>query len=59
MIKIDHEKCCLCEGCINMCDQNVLDREDDKIIVLIPDDCTGCGACADICPEGAITVSEA
>ncbi|MDD5191777.1 MAG: 4Fe-4S binding protein [Candidatus Nanoarchaeia archaeon] len=58
-IKIDHEKCKGCKLCIHFCKFDVL--EIDKISnqkgyfpiqVKNKENCTGCGNCYIICPEG-------
>jgi 2-oxoglutarate ferredoxin oxidoreductase subunit delta len=49
--------------CVANCPQDVLGLDEDHITakgyhpaVLITEGCTGCGICAVVCPEAAITV---
>jgi len=58
-VVIDYDACdgvSACGECIEACPMNVLDEEDDKPVVVNPDDCTGCGLCEQACPNGAIEV---
>ncbi len=56
------EKCIGCAGCANNCPAReilVLDPcQEVRIIKYIGRRCTYCGRCADVCPEGAITMSQ-
>ena len=62
-IIVDENLCKACELCIEACPQHVIELN-TKIITprgfhpayLAKDDCTGCGICAMVCPEAAITV---
>ncbi|MDD5447907.1 MAG: 4Fe-4S binding protein [Actinomycetota bacterium] len=51
---IDAEECTGCAICIDVCENGVLDMEDDVAIVANPDSCTGCGDCSEECPVEAI-----
>ena len=62
-IIVDEELCKACELCIEACPQDVVALSLEKITPrgyhpasLFKDGCTGCGICAIICPEAAITV---
>jgi nitroreductase/NAD-dependent dihydropyrimidine dehydrogenase PreA subunit len=52
---IDHDKCTLCERCVEVCVRQNLSLTDDKIEV-ISDNCNQCGHCKAICPEDAIQI---
>jgi hydrogenase-4 component H len=56
------EKCIGCAGCANNCPAReilVFDPcQEVRIIKYIGRRCTYCGRCADLCPEGAITMSK-
>jgi len=53
-ILIDLEKCTGCELCVSVCPFQAIEAKAGK--VLINDQCTLCGACADECTVGAIFV---
>ena len=62
-IKVNDFYCKGCELCVDACPQHVLQLSPDRINTkgyhpaeLIKDACTGCGTCATLCPEAAITV---
>ena len=61
-------ECNLCQICVRMCrdvigaavlelDKPSPDRSTWRIAATAPERCTGCGACAEICPTGFIAVS--
>lgn len=52
-IKIDKNKCTLCERCVNTCPYNALRREGNSIHYSV-DLCDNCGLCISICPVDAI-----
>ncbi len=58
----DIHKCIGCAGCANNCPAReilVLDVcQEIRIVKYIGRRCTYCGRCADVCPEGAITMSK-
>lgn len=62
-IVVDEELCKACELCVNSCPQKVIALNNNIITSrgfhpahLAKDGCTGCGICAIVCPETAITV---
>ncbi len=62
-IVVDENLCKACELCVESCPQHVIGLNADIITPrgfhpahLVQDDCTGCGICALVCPEAAITV---
>jgi len=64
-IKIDSEKCKGCCLCISFCAKRIiglaphLNRSGYTPVVTLEekaDDCTGCTACAAMCPDAAISV---
>ena len=55
-LKIDREKCVLCEACVLSCPNGALSSEGK--IVLDEEKCVLCGACEDNCPTEAITLEK-
>ena len=62
-IVVDENLCKACELCIQSCPVQVIALNNDVITprgfhpaYLVKDGCTGCGICAIVCPEAAITV---
>ncbi len=59
-IVVDENLCKACELCLEACPQHVIGLNAEIITPrgfhLIKDECTGCGICALVCPEAAITV---
>lgn len=53
-ITIDRELCMRCGTCINICPSECLTRDDERSIPRVGDNCTGCWACFNHCPHGAI-----
>lgn len=52
-VKIDHEKCEKCTGCVAVCPVQNLEFIGGRIE--ISDKCTDCSACINFCPVGAIS----
>ena len=53
--KLNKEKCVNCGVCIERCQMNALEFENDEIS-LNNDRCIGCGLCVTTCPTGALTL---
>jgi NAD-dependent dihydropyrimidine dehydrogenase PreA subunit len=63
IVTIDIEKCKACGDCVEAGPVQgiVLQAEDGKQVAVFtaaPDECLGCMACQEGCPEGAVTVTE-
>ncbi len=56
-VKIDHEKCMHCGGCVSVCPVLAMELKEGKIEHL-PEKCIDCGACIKVCPVGAIKKEE-
>ncbi len=52
--EVDLERCTFCGRCADFCAFNALAVFSDQVMVL-PELCHGCGGCAYLCPEKAIT----
>jgi 2-oxoglutarate ferredoxin oxidoreductase subunit delta len=62
-IVVDENLCKACELCVHSCPVHVIELNNDIIThrgfhpaYLAKEGCTGCGICAIVCPEAAITV---
>lgn len=55
VVYFDPERCDLCRLCENICMYNALKIE-DKSLDIIQANCTGCGACAAMCPTNALFI---
>ena len=56
-INIDHEKCILCNNCVDICPMGVFEAQ-EKIQIKDENDCIACRGCEAICPGDAITIEE-
>ena len=52
-VEIDEDKCTGDEECVG-----VMEMQGDKAVVVNEDECLGCESCVEVCPSGAITVTE-
>ena len=52
-IKINHDKCCYCGGCVGLCPQNALELQ-ETILAVDEKKCNECKICMKFCPVGAI-----
>lgn len=52
---VDHDRCNLCEACIELCSALGIDEENDRVVVL-ERDCGDCSDCAEECPQEAIAM---
>ena len=55
IVYFDEEKCTLCRLCENICNFNAIKLSKEKL-TLTQANCTGCGACAAMCPEDALYI---
>ncbi|MFW6376072.1 MAG: DNA-directed RNA polymerase subunit D [Thermoplasmatota archaeon] len=55
-INIEHDKCDMCEDCIESCPVNILEVKDGKINVTDVEECKICDACVETCEFNAIDV---
>jgi len=59
IIEIDRDKCNGCTLCTTACAENALVMDKENKAVLVREIyCDGLGACLDVCPTGALTVTE-
>lgn len=54
---LDPEKCIGCTLCTQVCPQQVLEMQQDKVVIVDLNACMECGACVNNCPTGALTVN--
>ena len=55
IVYVDSEKCDLCRLCENICIYNAINIE-GKELNIVQANCTGCGACAAMCPQDALYI---
>lgn len=55
-LRVDYDKCTLCEACIPACPFAALEIRDGKLYV--NENCTLCGACVPVCPVSALSMEE-
>lgn len=50
------ERCTGCRMCLAVCPHGVFASDGRKVVIVNRDACMECGACAQNCPEGALSV---
>ncbi|MBD3212816.1 MAG: hydrogenase iron-sulfur subunit [Candidatus Lokiarchaeota archaeon] len=55
IVYYDEEKCDLCRLCENICIYQAIQIKDNKLRI-VPANCSGCGACAAMCPNEALYI---
>lgn len=55
-IEINPEKCNLCNVCVEICPEDVLKNENEKIEAIYEEECWYCGSCMMDCKQDAIKV---
>ncbi len=63
-IEVNELYCKACELCVTDCPHDVLALDMERLTpkgyhpahMVIPEACTGCGICSNVCPDAAITV---
>jgi len=45
---------CRKAACIDVCPENAIYRREDGLVLIDPQECVGCGKCAEACPNGVI-----
>ena len=56
--EIDPANCNGCDACLQICPHDVFAMEEEPAsLVIRVDACTGCGLCADVCDQGALSIS--
>jgi len=53
---VDQEECTGCETCVERCQVNAIEVEDD-IAIINSDACIGCALCVSTCPTEAISMT--
>ncbi len=56
--EVDSSRCTMCEDCVSACTVHALELSPEGFVRLEPSYCVNCGACAEVCPEGAISMKE-
>lgn len=57
--RCDNSKCTMCEDCTKVCVLHALEIDNTGHVNIEPAYCIGCGACAAVCREGALTMHPA
>ncbi|HHQ45582.1 MAG TPA: 4Fe-4S dicluster domain-containing protein [Candidatus Altiarchaeales archaeon] len=52
-MKVSHDICCYCGGCVGICPQNALEL-DERVLKVDKNKCVECGLCVKFCPVGAL-----
>ncbi|MDO4798738.1 MAG: 4Fe-4S binding protein [Coriobacteriales bacterium] len=56
--QVDVDACTMCGDCTKACTIHALEQDAKGRVLVEPSYCVNCGACAIVCPEGAITMRE-
>ncbi len=56
-LKLTSEKCTVCGRCVEVCPHAVFDLKAHKAQIVALDNCMECGACAQNCSFGALSVN--
>jgi NAD-dependent dihydropyrimidine dehydrogenase PreA subunit len=56
VVKVDEAKCNGDGICKEQCPLDCFEMQNDKAVLVRPDDCTDCGICVEGCPTQAITL---
>jgi ferredoxin len=57
LVRVDEEKCLVCDACSNLCPFKAIERVtdgDETRLIFHMDHCTACGICEKICPYNAL-----
>jgi ferredoxin len=54
-VKLNKEKCTLCQACFTLCPENLFQIKDSKLMIE-NEKCVGCTSCTDVCPENALEI---
>ena len=55
-VEIDPELCENSQNCEAVCPVDVFEIQNDRIVIVRPNECTLCFKCVEACPAGAINV---
>ena len=55
---VDEAKYVGCEECVDICPQDVFEMQNEKSVVVEPDECVECESCVEACEEDAIELKE-
>jgi len=58
VITIDEKKCTACGECVNICPNEIYEREGERVVVGNTADCSNCQSCVSVCEPQAITITE-
>jgi len=54
---VNWDKCSGCEKCVGVCPVDCFEMSEGKSLATGASTCIDCGACEEVCPEGAIVRS--
>jgi len=55
--EVDQDECSSCETCLERCQMDAINMNDDELAKINLDRCIGCGLCVAACPEEAIQLT--